>query len=35
MPIQAISGADRVVSSAITQGLEEYLAHVETYNTIV
>lgn len=34
MPIQAISGADRVVSSAITQGLEEYLAHVETYNTI-
>lgn len=35
MPIEAMSGADRVVFGAISEGLADYLGHVEDYNSLL
>ncbi|MDQ4421455.1 hypothetical protein OOT33_13590 [Sphingobium sp. DEHP117] len=35
MPIEGLRGADRVVASAISEGLLDYLGHVEDYNSLL
>lgn len=35
MPIEGLRGADRVVATAISEGLSDYLGHVEDYNSLL